>query len=534
MRPSAPESNAPKRAGDDVRVPDSALGGRSDRTLAVGKGGGSGGILGRMPLIAAFFFVLVLGLKFPILNTPHYWDALNRVHNADWVMNHGFNPFLEKGGGLLNAQGRPPFFFELLALTWTIFGRSLPVTHLVIIGFSFLGLLFTYLLGRRLAGAQVGFWAAVLLFFSPLYFAQSGLLNYEIPLTALSMMTVYFAFTRKRLVYLISAACLVLTKETGMLILLPVVLVVWLRHRKNGNVAGELLWAASPVLAYLAWLIACRIYLGWFLFPSHLEIINLSSPLHLVRVFLARSSQMFFKNGHVILSLVIFLTVPAWVKRLRAEKTGVVLVAAGLASYLVFFSFYPIPLDRYLLPVYPLFFLLFFWSLAGIGRRARAVSALALIVVVPLFIVYWTGHRNAPGSDLESNMEYLDFIEVHADAVRYLKANFPGKRILTDWPQTMELRYPFEGYTGRPLQASSIFEEYDPREVDLFYFVPTGVKEFADTRDRLDLVLLARFEKKGKEAMIYQIRGVAPGAVKSRVARDTPGRPRARSGVPGT
>ena len=89
-------------------------------------------------VIFLFFFMLVASFKAPILNTPHYWDSLNRVHNANWIEDHSFNPFLEKGEDFRMAQGRPPFFLELLAFSWAILGNSLIVSHSIVILFSFL------------------------------------------------------------------------------------------------------------------------------------------------------------------------------------------------------------------------------------------------------------------------------------------------------------------------------------------------------------------------------------------------------------
>jgi len=103
-------------------------------------------------------------------------------------------------------------------------------------------------------------------------------------------------------------------------------------------------------------------------------------------------------------------------------------------------------------------------------------------------------------------LEYLDFIKVHQKAVKYIEVNFPDKQVLTDWPQTMELRYPFEGYVSKPIRTSSIFEDYDLRKIDLIYFVPQSARKFIDLVDKLELTSLARFERRGKGAEIFMLR----------------------------
>ncbi len=456
-------------------------------------------------LIILVFIILAFALKSPILNTPHYWDSLNRVHNAHWIKTHSFNPFLKEGEGLLSAQGRPPFFLELLAVFWTLFGDSLYVSHLVVVIFSFLGLLFTYLLGKHFFSSNVGFFSSLLLFFSPLYFAQSGILNYAVPLTALSVMVVYFALTENKVAYFISASCLVLTKETGMLILIPVLLALLWRYRKQSKSFKNILVIISPFFVYLLWLLACKIYHGWFLFPGHAGILNLSSLSHIILTLKIRVGQLFFKNYHWLLSLVILAASVKWIKTfLREKEKGIILIGA-MAIYLIFFALYPVPLDRYLLPVYPLFFMLFFQSVDFLSKQDWRPSFIAFLVITSLFIMNWTGKRSTLGHELETNLEYLDFIEVHQKAAQFIESHYPDKYILTDWPQTMELRYPFEGYVESPVRASSIFEDYDLQEVDLIYFVPQSVEEFINLVDQLELELVAEFEKNGKGAEIYRL-----------------------------
>jgi 4-amino-4-deoxy-L-arabinose transferase-like glycosyltransferase len=396
-------------------------------------------------------------------------------------------------------------FFILLALAWTLFGQSLVVTHAIVVLFSFLGVLFTYLLGRDLVNHRVGFLASLLLLFSPLYFAQSGILNFEIPLTALSVMAIYFALRENPFGYGLAALSLVLTKETGMLILIPLALVMGLRDRPKRKFYATFAMVASPLAVYVLWLAACRMYLGWYVFPAHAGILNLSSPFHLVKVLIDRLSQILIEHHHWILSLTLVLGAWAARKDLDREKLKILLLGGGLAAYVIFFSFYSVPLDRYLLPVYPLFFLLCSWSMDRLSRTDWKPSAVALLVILSLFIMSWKGRRSAMGFELETNLEYLDFIDVHKKAARFIEENFSDKHILTDWPQTMELRHPLEGYVTKPLRASSIFEPYDLAEVDIVYYVPQSVKEFGDLIGQLELVPLAKYEKNGKEAVVSKL-----------------------------
>lgn len=478
-------------------------------------------------LLFLFFSILVVSLKSSILNTPHYWDSLNRIHNANWIKEHSFNPFLEKDEGMLNAQGRPPFFLELLAVSFSLFGHSLIVSHLIVVLFSAMGVIFTFLLAEMLFSRRVGIISSLFLLFSPLYFAQSGIVNYAVPLTALSIMTIFFALRENVICYLVCASSLVLTKETGMLILFPILLAILLRYYGRPKLRRTLLIYTSPFLFYLLWLLACKIYLGWFQYPSHLAISNFADTPRLFKTFLDRATQLIFQNTrhypsghlyypdsasefflqsyHLILSVVILLSIKTWIDFIRRNIIGGITIFGGISVYLIFFSLYPMGLDRYLLPIYPLFYILSSKSMDTIFKGNSKLLLIASLLIISVFVTNWTGTRSVFGYQLETNMEYLDFIHVHQEAAKFIEKNHPRKHVLTDWPQTMELKYPFEGYVTKPIVTSAVSEQYNPHDIDLIYFVPHCSKQLRDFVMHHDLVLLARFESNAKVAQIYQL-----------------------------
>jgi 4-amino-4-deoxy-L-arabinose transferase-like glycosyltransferase len=428
---------------------------------------------------------------------------------------------------MLNAQGRPPFFLALLGLSFAAFGNSPIVGHSVVLVFSFLGVLFTYLLGTHLFNQKVGLLAAFFLFLSPLYFAQSGITNYAVPLTALSVMTVYFALNENIKAYLITASCLVLTKETGLLILPPILIVLFIRYLNKPEKKTELFLYLLPLVPYLIWLVACKIHLGWYLFPSHVGLANSYAFKTLLITFLHKTAQLFLQNTwkfaygrlylpdsfgefllqsyHLPLTLLIIFTLRKWLHDIHHLKEHIILILSGITVYLVFFSIYTVPLDRYLLPIYPFFYLLSAASIDQLHRIKIAHHLLPTVFILCVFIANWTGYRSGFGFELETNLEYLDFLHVHQKAAKFIENNYSDKRVLTAWPQTMELRYPFEGYVTRPIQTYSISEPYDLADIDLVYFVPKSTGVFQELLNQLDLVQVARFDQNNKTAIIYEL-----------------------------
>jgi 4-amino-4-deoxy-L-arabinose transferase-like glycosyltransferase len=80
------------------------------------------------------------------------------------------------------------------------------VTHCVGLVFAYLALVYTFLIGKWLKGFWTGFLSAVLLMMSPLFFAQSGILNFAMPLTAFMMMAIYYALKDKHYLYFLFAS----------------------------------------------------------------------------------------------------------------------------------------------------------------------------------------------------------------------------------------------------------------------------------------------------------------------------------------
>src|ERR1051325_5050203 len=166
-------------------------------------------------LTFGFFAALVFFAKLSILNVPLYWDEMGWAHQAHWLSGVNLARALP---GLRAADafwGHPPALHLTLASLAKVFGYSIVLAHLIAICFAFIGVWFTFLLGRLLYDAKTGFFAALLLFLSPIYFAQSGMFLADMPVAALGVASVYFALRRKFWAYVVSATYMVFIKETS-------------------------------------------------------------------------------------------------------------------------------------------------------------------------------------------------------------------------------------------------------------------------------------------------------------------------------
>src|SRR5437773_1858766 len=105
-------------------------------------------------LIFCFFAVLVFFAKFPILTVPLYWDEMGWAHQAHWLSGVNLARALP---GLRPPDafwGHPPALHLTLASLAKVFGYSIVLAHLIAICFAFIGVWFTFLLGRLIYDAK--------------------------------------------------------------------------------------------------------------------------------------------------------------------------------------------------------------------------------------------------------------------------------------------------------------------------------------------------------------------------------------------
>jgi hypothetical protein len=75
------------------------------------------------------------------------------------------------------------------------------------------------------------------------------------------------------------------------------------------------------------------------------------------------------------------------------------------------------------------------------------VAIVVLAFVAALFV-------NPPyGFSLEDNLAYRDYIRLHQDAEDFLEARYRRARVLTAWPASDELTWPYLGYVKRPMRV---------------------------------------------------------------------------------
>lgn len=430
----------------------------------------AGGILTRWGVLPALLLTLLSGIT--ALKQPAFGDAqAYMIPNAQKMAATSFHPFIEN-------EVHPPLYFLVEAIAFRLVGERVEVAHALILLFALATVLAAYALGCSLGGPVVGSIAALLVASWPPFLIQTRLIRLAIPLAAFSTLS-FLALQRGWAVfYVLFCVCAALTKAPGVLIPGAAAVLGSLGLIRT-RIAKPILWI--PVIVYAAWLVACKLHYGWFLYPENVSdfrfsvvgiidnwsfwtkrlLIDQNAWVLAVAalLFLARDRYRYLLPPLVLGAL--GAVVPGF-SFLRAVSVGLFgvffwyawnekeswrLFATVLLFFTLLFSPYHYHFPRYLVPAWP--------AMAFILTRILATRRLAVLLIpvcTGLFIWSATMKTWRGWQHHECNFRELDFIAGRKEAAQYLEMN-AGKRLIIARKPADDLLNPAFGYVSTPLRV---------------------------------------------------------------------------------
>jgi len=400
-------------------------------------------------LFFGVFAVALLTLHLRLLNLPFYWDelgqfiptALDLVRSGLWVAQSAV------------PNVHPPGVEAYLAGWYQLFGFSIAITRVAMLMLAAAGLLFTFLLAIELSRESDGapaFLPPLLLLVSPLFFMQSMMAQLDMPAMVLTLLALLLFVKSRWLGASITCIALVLVKETSLVV--PAVFGLTLLIRRDWKHA--LLFVPAG-LALGAWLFLLHAKTGYWLGDPGFAQYNVWYALNPVRILFAllrRIYYVFFAEFRWIGTAVL-----AWAL-CRGRRFGsaawTVTLAVSLATAALVSILGGAELERYILPVLPVFYIAVSIGLAQLPKRA-ALGGTLLLVAGLLANIFWNPPYPFP---FENNFAMVDFVELQQVAARYAEQHLVGRTIATAWPFSAALRRPDYGYVSHKL---TVFETGD-------------------------------------------------------------------------
>lgn len=388
-------------------------------------------------IVVAVTFVLLALLTAP-LATPYWWDdGAVYAPGAKWLLDHGFDA---RPGVFPSdlSRGHTPLFYVIIAFAYRVMGAGPIAGHLVVFAFGWASLVLTYLLARHMFDWIAGAIAVALLIATPLFQTMSSMALPEVAMTALTL-ACFYAFAKGRIgVAALLGTILVLVKEVGIACPLAIAGALFLEEPRN---VKRVAVASIPVAALAIFFAYQKHAEGWFVLPYHAGLFKEEHSLVLQLGHVAQS--IFVSDGRVV-AVAAAIAIAAY-KRFGFGERRVVVVALALftAMNLVFFAkmFF---LERYVLPVHACVVVMCGGALALV--RVPGVAATFVAVAIAFA-------RRSAGTDLasgETTFRYMHAVHAH----QALFAKLDGDHtVLTDWPVTDELRFPFLGWVKKPTRC---------------------------------------------------------------------------------
>jgi len=442
-------------------------------------------------LLFVLIFAGIFALHAPLLNLPYYWDEAGYFVPAARDLLLTGDPIPQNT--LSNAH--PPLVMIYLALCWKLFGESFVVTRGAMLTVAAFALVGVFRLAQRVANNQVAAATILCTALYPVFFAQSSLAHLDMAAAAFTIWGLSFClpsrtsesattgssaiesakFRQGASIAMFALAAL--AKETA--ILTPLALLAWeilcrWVNRMGRGRASVLKYCHEPrrhfitSLALLLSLVPLALWFAYHYFrtghifgnPEFFRY-NVESALTPGHVLFAAAGRLWHVTGHMNLFLLTLAAALAmWLRPVRDEGEprrrievptqmvfAVVIVAHAVALSLIGGAV----LARYMLPVLPLVILI---CVSTIWRRARRWRSVLAVVCAGFVLALFVNppHR----FPWEENLAYRDFVTLHRRAARVLSANYTDSRVLTAWPASDELRWPYLGYVERPLAVVPI------------------------------------------------------------------------------
>ncbi len=480
-------------------------------------------------ILFSLLLILLFLFWWPTRNLPFWWDSAGVVAIGSKILIRNNFKLIELG-----IPGNYPhtiLFVQIHALLWKVFGTSILVSHLLMLFFGALTLLYMYLLGKLLfknkpAAGFIGFFSGVLLLFTPVFYAQLGIIYTEIPIAAFALMSVYYLLQGKIIKFTLSNLLLVFTKDTAIFI----VVIEWLyviareiisaisvdkpfRHKAVAKKSFPFLLVIF--LLFLFFLVH-KLTTGWWYIPPGYPQSAISRaifPENIWNVF----RFMFIDQWRIIPTILLLIFLEEGVVRRQFQKEvlrpDVVLIFILPLLTAVFFGLTEF-LQRYIVIALPLYYVLFMYLfVVFLQKRSFVTHVLFLTIVTGIicgfFYTQWNLHRQITTfyfTPLEDNLEYRDVIAVGEVLSDFLQKHYPEAKILTSFPANYMIEQPFQGYVKKPLRAKDCDKIKVGDKFDFVIFHPYSPASIACYK----LIQLQKlhpyrnFERNGKFMSIYR------------------------------
>ena len=393
-------------------------------------------------------FALVLFVSHAaVIDLPYFWDELGQfVPAALDIYSEG--AFVPKS---TTPNVHPPGLMSYLALVWRLFGYSVENTRIAMLAMASAGVLFVFLLALRLCGplpGVPGFSAVLLLLCSPLFYTQSFMAQLDMPAMLFTALALLLFLEERHAAAAVVCTVLVLMKETA--ITTPAVFGAWLLWERRWRQALYFLAPAIALALWLAWLASATGHIFGNREFTHYNVAFQLHPVRLPLTLVRRAFYLFIDNFHWIGTIAIVAALRK--TSIFRTRTWAILSAVFVAQTLTVTVLGGAALERYLMPVLPLFYIAVAAALTTLRKPVRQAALLSMAagLIASLFLPAIFPYP------FENNLAVVDFVRLQKQAAELIEAQYSDKIVASAWPFPDALRRPEFGYVSRPVAVKGL------------------------------------------------------------------------------
>ncbi|MBC8107984.1 MAG: hypothetical protein H7Z14_15455, partial [Anaerolineae bacterium] len=276
------------------------------------------------------------------------------------------------------------------------------------------------------------------------------------------ILATYFVVKDRYVPYVVCASCMVLLKETAIVVVVALLLYRFLvmhsfRHAKFRDVALY----SVPLAVIGGFFFLQKVATGQFFFIYDFDVKLFQLTPGLVgSQFVLITQWIFIDQFRFIFTALIAvnLLVTPNARRRELWLFAFLVVLSGYSFAVLFY------LPRYLLPILPMFCIL---CAVSVLELARSPKRQLIAAAVALGVVVGSHFADPIAPSGETSLRYLDIVAMNKSAIDRIASDRPAARVLTTWPHIEEMTRPILGYVEEPLRVKSLEADSSLAQVDV-------------------------------------------------------------------
>lgn len=462
------------------------------------------------------YFIYIILLVFVLsrlnnLSLPYYWDEAWSYARAIIHMSQDGLTLLPGNTDVELTRGHPLLFYFLSALWMKIVGSGLIANHIFPLITSVFCILVFFFFCKNFFNITTAYLAVLLLIAQQIFLAQSTMLLPEIMLALLSVISVYAYFRKRWFVFVLSATCMVLTKESGLVLALVflfdhfIITLFFRDARKRKNIFSvKIIYLLIPLIFFGLFILIQKAKTGWYFFPEHMDMIK-SSFTDILKSLRKCSLLLIIENGRYLLFLAGLTALFFTFKQFRKDYTRVRIIL--LLSFFIIFYMLFCSLNffstRYLMSILPFTLAISAFLIIAVLKEKRVYLffvSTALVLTTFAFTIF-TGKNES-----DVSLSYRNSVLLHKEVVEYLEDHqWQDKKICGNLLMMFSLQEPLLGYLdNRSEPFSDICLLPDSTTEIVIVCSNDTLPYYSSIKSDPKFVLTKKFQRKKAWVEIYQ------------------------------